>query len=148
MTNNRISHRASRFITAALASATTALISVSITTQPAQASWGDAVNLLNNGWGDIVQYGWSPWNKQVFMTNLSPQETEAVRNQYRSRADGVLHDRCINKVADQYFTGWRRNSIKTTHRWVIATRVENGKANCYMRMPNSRADAFIRARGW
>lgn len=116
--------------------------------KPAQASWGDAINLLRDSWGSIVQYSWSPWNKQVFMTNLSWQETRDVRNQYRSRADGVLHDRCVNKVANTYLSGWQNTAFKTSHRWVVAMRVENNQANCFARMPNKVADEFIRRRGW
>ncbi len=120
-----------------------------LTAKPAQAaSVSEAVNFLANNWNAIVSNLWSPWNKQVFMTNLSPQETQAVQNQYRSRADGVLFDRCVNKVADTYYTGWRNGVVKTTNRWTIAMRVENGQANCYQRMPNQYADTFMRARGW
>jgi hypothetical protein len=120
-----------------------------LTAKPAQAaSISEAVNFLGNNWDAIVSNLWSPWNKQVFMTNLSPQETQAVQNQYRSRADGVLSDRCVNKVADTYYTGWRNGATKTAMRWTIAMRVENGQANCYQRMPNQYADAFMRARGW
>lgn len=120
-----------------------------LTAKPAQAaSMSEAVNFLSSNWNAIVSNLWSPWNKQVFMTNLSPQETQAVQNQYRSRADGVLADRCVNKVADTYYTDWRNGAVKTAYRWTIAMRVENGRANCYQRMPNQNADAFMRARGW
>ncbi|MEH1797286.1 hypothetical protein [Nostoc sp.] len=123
--------------------------SFTVTQKPAQASsLNDAVDFLNNNWGQIVSNAWSPWNKQVFMTNLSPQETRDVQNQYRSRADGVLTDRCINKVADMYWRGWRNTAAKTSHRWMFAMRVENSQANCYQRFTNQNADAFIRARGW
>lgn len=116
--------------------------------KPAQASLSDAAKFLDDNWGSIVSNAWSPFNKQVFMTNLSSQETKSVQEQYRSRANGVLTDRCINKVADTYYTGWRKNAIKTAYRWTIAMRVENGVANCYQRMPNRNADNFMRRRGW
>lgn len=97
----------------------------------------------------IVSNLWSPWFKQVFMTNLSPQETQDVANQYRSRAGGILNDRCVNKTADMYLgnDGWLLKN--TTNRWIVAsTRVENGQANCYNRIPNRIADEFMRRRGW
>jgi hypothetical protein len=119
-------------------------------TAPAHASSvSEAGQFLKDNWGAIVNNLWSPWNIQVYMTSLSPQETQAVINQHRSRADGVLHDRCINKVADMYLgnNGWLLKY--TTNRWIVAsTRVENGQANCYNRMPNRIADEFIRRRGW
>ncbi|QXE26174.1 hypothetical protein B6N60_04905 [Richelia sinica FACHB-800] len=131
-----------------IASAAVLTTGLTISQRPAQASWSDATNFLNNNWGAIVSNLWSPWNKQVFMTNLSPQETRDVQNQYRSRADGVLFDRCVNKVADTYYTGWRNGAIKTAYRWTISMRVENGQANCYQRMTNNNADDFMRRRGW
>ncbi|MEH1887635.1 MAG: hypothetical protein V7L19_30715 [Nostoc sp.] len=131
-----------------LASAAVLTTGLTISQKPAQASFKDAADFLNDNWGAIVSNLWSPWNKQVFMTNLSPQETRDVQNQYRSRADGVLTDRCINKVADTYYSSWRNNATKTAYRWTIAMRVENGQANCYQRMPNQSADAFMRRRGW
>ena len=79
------------------------------------------------------------------MTELSPQETNAVRDQYRDRADGVLNARCIDKIDKLY----RLNiAQKTLNRWTFASRVENGKANCYMRMPKDKAEDFKRRRGF
>jgi hypothetical protein len=119
-------------------------------TAPAHASSvSEAGQFLKDNWGAIVNNLWSPWFKQVFMTNLSPQETQGVINQYRSRADGVLHDRCVNKTTDMYFGNGAWVYKYTTNRWVlVSTRVENGQANCYMRIPNSMADELIRLRGW
>ncbi len=150
MLNNKTARCFTKFAAGvAVLSTTTVLSLTSINTQSAQAvSLSEAANFLNDNWNAIVSNLWTPWNKQVFMTNLSPQETQAVQNQYRSRADGVLVDRCVNKVADTYYTGWRNGAIKTAMRWTIAMRVENGQANCYERMPNQYADAFMRKRGW
>ena len=132
-----------------------ALLAPSIISPPkADASWDGAVSLLRDSWGSIVSYAWSPWNTQVFMTNLSWQETRDVQNQYRSRANGVLHDRCVEKIARTYLSAsdWQTTSanraLKTTHRWMVASRVENGQANCYLRMPNDVANKFKNARGW
>lgn len=119
-----------------------------INTKPAQASMSDAVKFVNDNWGSIVSNLWSPWNKQVFMLSHSSQEVESTKKQYVSRAEGVLTDRCINKVADQYYTGWRNNAVKTAYRWTIAMRIENGVGNCYQRMPNQKADDFMRKRGY
>ncbi len=130
---------------------TAAIAAAGITYSPPSANAGsisDAAQFMSSNWGAFVSNLWSPWNKQVFMTNLSWQETRDVRNQYRDRADGVLNDRCINKVTDMYYSGWQRNVLKTSHRWVFATRVENNQANCFQRMPNNIADNFIRRRGW
>jgi hypothetical protein len=123
-------------------------LNFALSAQPAQASWADAGQFLNDNWGALVSNLWSPWNKQVYMTSLSPQETRDVQRQYQSRADGVLNARCIDRVADTYYTGWRNTAIKTAYRWVVASRIENGQTNCYMRMPNAHADAFIKRRGW
>lgn len=132
-----------------LASALLVTTGFALNQKPAQAgSVSEAVQFLQDNWGVIVSNAWSPWNKQVFMTNLSSQETSDVQNQYRSRADGVLTDRCINKTADMYWRGWQNTAAKTTHRWMFAMRVENGQANCYQRMASWNADSFIRARGW
>ena len=112
-------------------------------------SVSEAAQLLKDNWGLLVANLWSPWNKQVYMTSISPQETQDVMRQYQGRANGVLHDRCINKVADMYFgdDGWLLKN--TANRWIIAaTRVENGQANCFLRLNNSVADDFIRRRGW
>jgi len=103
---------------------------------------------LANNWGSFVSHLWSPRVKQVFMTSLSWQETRDVRNQHRERADGVLHDRCIDKVTNMYYSGWRRTHMRTSGRWVFSTRVENNQANCYQRMPNHIADDVMRIRGW
>lgn len=163
MTNNKINHRVSRLMIGTFASATTALGIVCITPQPAVASLDGAAQLLTDRWDDVVSYGWSPWNQQVYMTDLSRQEMEAVQNKHRSRANGVLHDRCVNKIADVYLSSKNRgqlsairrlaikaanSSIKTITRWSVAMRVENGKPNCYLRMHNAGADEFIRKRGW
>ena len=126
------------------------LVGSSSFTAPAHAgSVAEAGQYLQQNWAEIVNNLWSPWNKQVYMTSLSRQEMEAVINQYRSRAGGVLHDRCINKVADMYL-GKRGWILKyTSNRWIVAsTRIENGQVNCYNRMPNRVADDFIRRRGW
>jgi hypothetical protein len=135
------------------ATAITAVIAVtsnSLIATPAHASSvSESGQFLKENWHIIVSNLWSPWFKQVFMTNLSPQETQDVANQYRSRAGGVLHDRCVNKTADMYLgnDGWLLKN--TTNRWVVAsTRVENGQANCYIRLHNRIADEFIRRRGW
>ncbi|MDM9379518.1 hypothetical protein QUB80_02230 [Chlorogloeopsis sp. ULAP01] len=148
MFHSKIARHFTRLTAITIVSVTATVGTMSTTTKPAQASLDVAVNFLDQRWGDLVSHLWTPWNKQVFMTNLSPQETKAVQNQYRSRADGVLFDRCVNKTANMYYKGWKNGAIKTTHRWVIAMRVENGQANCFQRMPNQYADAFIRRRGW
>ncbi|MDK2408584.1 hypothetical protein QHH11_09910 [Aphanizomenon sp. PH219] len=123
--------------------------SASLTATPAHAGISEAGGVLKDYWGAIVSNVWSPWFKQVYMTSISPQETESVKLEYQSRAGGVLNDRCVNKVADVYLgrDGWMLKN--TPNRWTIAsTRVENGQANCYNRMPNWVADRFKNARGW
>ena len=112
-------------------------------------SVSEAAQLLKDNWGLLVANRWSPWNKQVYMTSISHQETQDVIEQYQSRAGGILHDRCVNKIADLYFgdKGWMLKN--TTNRWVaVATRMENGQVNCFQRIPNQIADDFIRRRGW
>jgi hypothetical protein len=133
--------------------ATTGIVPVKIagveSQQKASAFWGEAVSILNSNFGAIVSLVWTPWNLQVYMTNLSPQETQAVRNQYQSRADGVLFDRCVNKVADTYYTGINNWSVKNPQRWTVASRVEGGGyTNCYQRMPDWLGREFIQKRGW
>lgn len=82
------------------------------------------------------------------MAELSPQETNDVKNQYRDRADGVLNDRCINKITKMYSFSSGSTVMKTLQRWQFASRVENGKTNCYMRMPNYMADKIKQRRGY
>lgn len=130
---------------------TVAISAAGIISNPSSANAGsisDAAQVLSNNFDALVSNVWSPWNKQVYMTELSTQETRDVRNQHRSRADGVLNDRCINKVADMYYSGRRRTAMKTIQRWVFATRVEDNRAKCFQRMPNKIADNFISRRGW
>jgi len=117
-----------------------------------KASASDAAEigkLIADNWGAIVSNLWSPNFKQVYLEELSPQETDGVRNEYRDRADGVLNDRCIDKIARVYrFDGVMTTAVKTTNRWMFASRVENGKTNCYMRTPNAYADKIKQRRGY
>ena len=148
MSKNMIARQAIRLgIVSAIAIATT-VGAIGTTTKPAQASLKDGADFLDSKWSDIVQYAWTPWTLQVFMTDLSPQETQAVQNQFRKRADGELHSRCVYKVADMYWRGLRNTALKTTHRWLVATRVENGRANCYQRLTRRNVEEFVRRRGW
>ena len=103
------------------AAISTGIIPVSVagiqSSQPANAFVAEAITVLQSSWGDIVAVAWTPWNLQVYMTNLSPQETQSVVNQYQSRASGVLFDRCVNKSSDMYYTGFRNGAMKTSNRW-------------------------------
>lgn len=141
---------AKRSIKTALFSAAAALALTGGTPQPAQASLGEAIRLLENHWGWFVSVAWSPHNRQVYMTSLSRQETEAIQRQFQSRANGVLMQRCVDRTSDTY---WRRGSpshtrMRTLYWSMHAARIENGQTNCYLRMPNDFADQFIRRRGW
>ncbi|MBW4598015.1 MAG: hypothetical protein KME46_35220 [Brasilonema angustatum HA4187-MV1] len=105
--------------------------------------------LIQENWVAIVSNFWSPNFKQVYMEELSPQETNDVRNQYRDRADGVLNDRCIDKIIKTYnFDNVSATASKTTNRFLFASRVEDGKTNCYLRMPNEYADKITKIRGY
>ncbi len=84
------------------------LISISIGGEPAQAWFSDAAKLFRDNFGTAVQLLWSPYNKQVYMTELSQQEVNAIGEQYRDRADGVLLERAIERALRQYgISGWR-----------------------------------------
>ncbi len=117
-----------------------------------KASASDAAEIgkfIQDNWGAIVSNIWSPNFTQVYLEELSPQETNDVRNQYRDRADGVLNDRCIDKIAKTYrFNGATTTGVKTIARWAFASRVENGKTNCYMRMSNDYANRIKQKRGY
>ena len=113
------------------------------------ASVSEAGQFLKENWRWIVSNLWTPYTKQVYMTSLSPQETQAVIREFNANAYGELKARCVNKIADGYLgsNGW---SLKyTANRWLLVPiRVENGQAHCYMRLERKTADEFIRRRGW
>jgi hypothetical protein len=118
---------------------------------PSSAHAYSATDFLRDNWGRIVSHAYSPFHTQVFMTNLSWQETQSVINQHRSRAGGVLHNRCTTKIANVYMGGlpsWIRNSLWTLSYPLVVMRVENSQANCFMRFENGDAQRFIRSRGW
>jgi hypothetical protein len=118
--------------------------------QPAQAAgWEEGVKFIGDNWDSIVSYGWSAWNTQVYMTELSGSEIQSIRNQYRSRADGVLFDRALERSISTYrLSGWKANVERTFMRPAYAGRIENGKYNLYRRMPNNMAQQFKQKRGW
>ena len=139
-----------KFIATVLATAA-AVSSLALAPTPANADpWNAATaagNFLSANRVKIISNLWTPWNLQVFMTNLSPQETRAVFNQFGITAVGELRARCLNKVQRVYSLDvWNQFSA---NRWIFfPMRVENGQANCYMRMPRDIANGFISRRGW
>ena len=112
----------------------------------ASASLKDANDFVTDNWSSIVQAFWSPFNRQVFITRFSREEVDKLRSQYRDRFDGVLYDRCINKVADLTLDGWRRWQLVYGARYLVASRVEDGYGNCYFRMSNEHASYFEKVR--
>lgn len=125
--------------------------SASATLSPSASHAYSATDFLRDNWGRIVSHAYSPYHTQVFMTNLSWQETQSVRNEYRSRANGVLHNRCTTKIANVYMgslPSWIRNSLWVMSYPLVVMRVENNQANCFMRFQNDDAQRFIRSRGW
>lgn len=121
-----------------------------ILSEPANAfGFDDAVSWASNNWGSIVQNTWSPWNRQVYMTELSANEIQSIRYQYRNRADGVMFDRALERVISTYrLSGWSANNERWAMRVAYSGRVENGKYNMYRRMSNNFADQFQKKRGW
>jgi hypothetical protein len=108
----------------------------------------DAGDVIEKNWGWIVENFWSRQNRQVYITNFSQEEVKKMQNQYRDRFGGILHDRCVNKVANLTLDGWQKQALIYTQRHLIASRVEDGYGNCYIRLDNANADRFERARGW
>lgn len=133
----------------AIALAAALTLGLGTTPAPASANAAAAGQFLKDNWGWIVGNLWTPFTKQVYITSLSPQETQAVKREFNRRADGELKARCVNKIADVYLgrEGWRLKN--TPNRFILAPMVEqNGQANCFLRMERKAADRFILRRGW
>lgn len=135
----------------AAACASLIIASSGVVFTPSSAHAYSATDFLRDNWRGIVSHAYSPFHTQVFMTNLSWQETQSVIRQHRSTAGGVLHNRCTTKIANVYMGGlpsWIRNSLWTLSYPLVTMRIENNQANCFMRFSNGDAQRFIRSRGW
>jgi hypothetical protein len=124
-----------------------------VSMQVGQVARADGFDIANqyfkDSYSDIVGNLYSPWNKQVYMTELSENEVRTYRNQYRDRANGVMLNAAIERCISQYsYPWWMAARERTLARWTYAGREENGKFNLYRRMPSWNADKFMQLRGY
>jgi hypothetical protein len=121
---------------------------VAFRAKPAEAGIGEAARFVSDNRDLIIAHVWSPNFLQVWMDSLSPQETRSIQEQFRSRAAGEIHARCVDRAVRLYWpnTGMQTNPV---FRWVMITsRIENGQANCYARFQRQLGERFIRLRGF
>jgi hypothetical protein len=114
---------------------------------PAQASTQTVVEELK-GAGDLVNmiWGWggSSVFRQTYFGHLGDANT--LNKQYGSQSNNVAINQCIQGWNLVYLTpsgrGWLGFANYTTNKWQFATRIENGKYNCFIRLPNNASKRF------
>jgi hypothetical protein len=124
-----------------------------VSVQVGQTARADGFDIANqyfkDSYSEIIGNLYSPWNKQVYMTELSQGEVQYYRNQYRERANGVMQNAAIERcIAVNQYPWWMALRERSVARWTYAGREENGKYNLYRRMPSWVADKYMQLRGY
>jgi hypothetical protein len=121
----------------ALVAAISTSVLVGVGQKPAEASAVSFVCDVVGGCQNVWYWVNNGWVRNVYVTSISPQETQSVRNNYGAAADSELNARCTSRISDYYGdNGWDRNAL-WFYRWVlVAARSDGGSStNCYLRRP-------------
>jgi hypothetical protein len=130
-----------------LAVTTATIVPQALAPLPAQASASDAVKEIQT-YGEIGGFLWGLGGSSAFRQTFYGDVgfSSSLKRQYGKQADNVAANWCINKWNYDFLTpagkGWAGAFNFSTNRWQFASREENGKYNCYIRLTNSSSDKF------